>query len=103
MVEWAACILESSVAVAQWMRIRFSSNRCPKSIEHKRIVVGVPDHIADNSPVIQIQDGTEIYLLCLNTYVVLKFSNIGQPFLVGLVCLEFSVQQVVCQVICLAS
>ena len=51
-VEWAACILESSVAVAQWMRIRFGSNRCPKSIEHQRIVIGVPDHIADNSPVI---------------------------------------------------
>ena len=39
------------------------------------------------------------YFLYLNANVVLKFSNIGQPFLVGLICLEFPVQQIVCQVI----
>ncbi len=43
--------------------------------------------------------GTEIYLLYLNANVVLEFSNIGQPFLVGFVCFEFPVQQIVCQII----
>ena len=81
------------------MRIRFGSNRCPKSIEHKRIVVGVPDHIADNPSVIQIQDGAEVYFLHFNSDIILEFCDISQPLLVGLVCLEFSVQQVICQII----
>ena len=99
MVEWTACILESSVAVAQWMCVRVCGNRCPECVKHQRIVIGIPDHIADNSSVIQIQNGTEIYLLYLNANVVLEFSNISQPFLVGLVCLEFPVQQIICQII----
>ena len=85
-VERAVRVLETSVAVAQWMCIRFSNNRCPKSIKYQRIVIGVPDHIADNPSVIQIQDSTEIYLLYFNANVVFEFSNISQPFLVGLVC-----------------
>ena len=58
-----------------------------------------PDHIADNSSVIQIQNGTEIYLLYLNANVVLEFSNIRQPFLVRPVRFKFPVQQIVCQII----
>ena len=81
------------------MSIRFGSNRCSKSLEYQRIVVGVPDHIADDSSVIQIQDGTEIYLLYFNSDVVFEFCDISQPFLVGLVCLELPFQQVVCQII----
>jgi hypothetical protein len=81
------------------MSIRFGSNRRPKSVEHKWIVIGVPDHIADNSSVIQIKDGAEIYLLYFNSDIVFEFCDIGQPLLVGLICLEFSVQQVICQII----
>ena len=98
-VERAVRVLETSVAVAQWMCIRFSNNRCLKSIKYQRIVIGVPDHIADNPSVIQIQDNAEIDFLDLNANVVLEFSNISQPFLVGLVCLEFPVQQIICQII----
>ena len=99
MVEWTTCILESSVAVAQRTRIRVCGNRCAKCVKHQWIVIGISDHITDNSSVIQIQNGTEIYLLYLNADIVLEFSNIGQPFLVGLVCFEFPVQQIICQVI----
>ncbi len=98
-VECAVSILETSVTVTQRVRIRISGNRCPECIKHQRIVVGIPNHIADNSPVIQIQDGAEIYLLYLNTNVVFEFRNIGQPFLVGFVCLEFAIQQIVRQII----
>ena len=91
MVEWTACILESSVAVAQWMCVRVCGNRCPECVKHQRIVIGIPDHIADNSSVIQIQNGTEIYLFYLNANVVLEFSNISQPFLVGFICFEVPV------------
>ena len=34
-VESTVSILESSIAVAQWMSIRFGSNRRPKSVEHR--------------------------------------------------------------------
>ena len=99
MVEWTTCVLEASVTVAQWMRIWFGSNRCPKSVEYQRIVVGIPDYIADDPSVIQIQDGAEIYLLYFNPDIVLEFRNISQPLLVGLVCLEFPVQQIIRQII----
>jgi len=99
MVERSTCVLESSVAVTQRMRIRIRSYRCPECVKHQRIVVGIPNHITDNPSVIQIQDGTEIYFLYLNANVILEFSNIGQPFLVGSICLEFPVQQIIRQVI----
>ena len=98
-VECTVCVLKASVAVAQRMRVRIRRNRCSEGIKHQRIVIGIPNHVADDPSVIQIQDGTEIYLLYFNTDVVFEFGNIGQPFLVGLVCLEFPVQQIVCQVI----
>ena len=79
MVECAISILESSVTVAQRVSIRVCSDCFPECVKHQWIVIGIPDHIADNSSVIQIQDGTEIYLLYLNANIVLEFSNIGQP------------------------
>ena len=99
MVERSTCVLESSVAVTQRVCIWICGNRCAECVKHQRIVIGIPNHVADDPSVIQIQDGTEIYLLYFNTDVVFEFGNIGQPFLVGLVCLEFPVQQIVCQVI----
>jgi len=99
MVECSVRILETSVAVAQWMRVRVCGNCCPECVKHQRIVIGISDHIADNSSVIQIQNGTEIYLLYLNANVVLEFSNISQPFLVRPVRFKFPVQQIVCQII----
>ena len=98
-VECTVSVLEASVTMAQRVCIRIRGNRCPECVKHQWIVVNIPDRIADNPPVIQIQDGTEIYLLYLNTNVVLEFSNIGQPFLVGFVCFEFPVQQIICQII----
>ena len=98
-VESAVRVLESSVTVAERVGVRVCVNRYPERIKYQRIVIGVPNYIADDPSVIQIQNGTEIYLLYLNANVVLEFSNIRQPFLVGLVCFEFPVQQIVCQVI----
>ena len=91
MVEWTACILESSVAVAQRMRVRVCGNRCPEGIKYQWIVVGIPDHIADDPSVIQIQDGAEIDFLDFHANIVLEFSNISQPFLVRFVCFEFPI------------
>ena len=90
-VECAVSVLESSVAVAQRACIRVCGNCCPKCVKHQRIVIGITNHIADNPSVIQIQDSTEIYLLYLNANIVLEFSNIGQPFLVGFICFEVPV------------
>ena len=84
MVEFAVSILEASVTVAQRVSIRVCRDCCPECVKHQRIVIGISDHIADNSSVIQIQDGTEIYLLYLNANIVLEFRNIGQPFRLGL-------------------
>ena len=91
-VECAVGVLKSSVTVAQRMCIGICFNRCSECVKHQRIVIVIPDYIADNPSVIQIQDGTEIYLLYLNANVVLEFSNICEPFLVGFICFEFPIQ-----------
>ena len=97
-VERAVRVLESSVTVAQRVRVRICGNRCPKCIKYQWIVVGIPNHVADNPSVIQIQDSTEIDFLDLNANIVLEFSNICEPFLVGFICFEFPIQQIVCEV-----
>ena len=99
MVERAARVLESSVTVAQRVRVRICGNRCPKCIKYQWIVIGIPNHITDDPSVIQIQDSAEIDFLDLHTNIVLKFSNISQPFLVRFVCPELAIQQIVRQVI----
>ena len=98
-VKCAVGVLKTSVTVAQRVCIRICSNRCPECIKNQRIVIGIPNHIADNPSVIQIQDGTEIYFFYFNADIILEFSNISKPFLVGFICLELAIQQIVCQVI----
>ena len=97
-VEYAVGVLKSSVTVAQRVCIGICFNRCPKCIKYQWIVVGIPNHVADNPSVIQIQDSTEIDFLDLNANIVLEFSNICEPFLVGFICFEFPIQQIVCEV-----
>jgi hypothetical protein len=84
--------------VTQGVCVRICGNRCPECVEYQRIVIGIPNHIADNPSVIQIQDSTEIDFLDLNANIVLEFSNICEPFLVGFICFEFPIQQIVCEV-----
>ena len=99
MVERSVRILETSVTVAQRVRIRIGGNCFLERIKHQRIVVCISDHIAYNPSVIQIQDSAEIYLFHFNAYIILEFSNISQPFLVRFVCVEFPVQQIISQII----
>ena len=51
-VKCAVSVLEASVTVAQRVCIRIRGNRCPECVKHQRIVISIPDHIADNPPVI---------------------------------------------------
>jgi hypothetical protein len=54
----------------------------------------ITDNKGYDPPVIEIQNCTKVYLMNLNPCVILKFSNIGKPFLIGCISLKFAVQNI---------
>ena len=61
--------------------IRIRSNRCPECVKHQRIIIGITDYIADNSPVVQVQDSTEIDFLFLSANRVLERNYLKEAIL----------------------
>lgn len=93
-MEYPTGVLEAPVTMEQGMDIRIGLYRPVKGFEYQGIVIVFPNHIGHNTPVIEIQDGTKIDLVYLNTIVPLELRHISQPFLVGLVRMELAVQDV---------
>ena len=95
-------ILEASVTVKQWMCIRLNSHRFIKRIHNKRIIVVVTDLIGHDPAVIEIQNGAQVYLVDLDTNVILELRHIRQPLRVWCICMEVTIQIVsgdVCRII----
>ena len=65
-----------------------------QSLEYQRIVVVVTDHCRNDTAVIEIQDCTEIDLVNHRTFIPFELCDVSQPLLIGLVCMEFTVQQI---------
>ena len=53
-----------------------------------------PEHIGHDTPVTEIQNGTQIEFMCLNALIPFEFCHIGKPFLIWFLRVELSVQQV---------
>ena len=96
--ELPARILESPVTMKQWMSIRLQRYRGIKSVHDQRIVIAVSDHVGYNPAVIEIQDGTQVYLVNFDPNVILKFCHIGEPFFVWCVSMKIPVKIVPCDV-----
>ena len=96
--ELSARILESPVTMKQWMRARLQRYRGIKSVHDQRIVIAVSDYVGYNPAVIEIQDGTQVYLVNFNPDVILKFCHIGEPFFVWCVSMKIPVKIVPCDV-----
>ena len=78
----AAGILKAPVAMEQRMSVRVGFNGSVKGLENQRVVIPVSYDVRDNTTIIEIEDGTEIYLVYLNTLVPFELCHIGKPFLI---------------------
>ena len=94
LVEGSAGVLESSVTVEQWVRIRIFQNSLIQRIENEFVVVSVPNNVADDSSVTQIKNRTQIEFVDDWTFIPLKLCYIGQPLFVGMPRPKFPVQKI---------
>ena len=88
------CVLKSSVTVKQRMCIRITSDCFIKRFKYERIVVDVSDFERYDSPVIQVENGTQVDFFDLCADIILEFRNICQPFLVWSVCMKIPVKNI---------
>ena len=93
-MECSVRILESTVRMEQRMYIRIGLNCCPEGVEDQGIVIVIANHKGNNATVKQVKDGTEINLMYDRSLIPLKLRNISQPLFIWLVCLKFSIQLV---------
>ena len=96
-VESSAGVLESSVTVEQWVCIRIFQNGLIQCIENQIVVVPVTNYVADDSPVTQIKNRTQIEFVDDWAFVPFEFCYISQPLFVWPSCPELSVQKILCR------
>mgnify|MGYP004547096413 CR=1 FL=1 len=96
LVEGSAGVLESTVAVEQRVCIRIFQNSFIKRVKNQLVVISVTNNIADDSPVTQIENRTQIELVDNWTFIPLELRYIGQPLFVGMPRPEFPVQTILC-------
>ena len=64
------------------MGIRVFLNSFIKGFVNKRIIIVLTEHIGHDTPVTEIQNGTQIEFMYLNALIPFKFCHIGKPFLI---------------------
>ena len=84
LVEGSAGVLESTVAVEQRVCIRIFQNSFIKRVKKQLVVISVTNNIADDSPVTQIENRTQIELVDNWTFIPLELRYIGQSLFVGI-------------------
>ena len=96
LVEGSAGVLESAVTVEQRVCIRIFQNSFIKRIENQLVVVPVTNNVADDSPVTQIKNCTQIEFVDNWTFIPLELCYISQPLFIRTTCPELSVQKILC-------
>lgn len=96
LVEDSTGVLESTIAVEQRVSIWIFQNSFIKRIKNQLVVVPVTNNIADDSPVTQIEDRTQIELVDNWAFIPLKLCHIGQPLFIWPSCPELPVQKILC-------
>lgn len=76
--------------------IRIFQNSFIKRVKNQLVVISVTNNIADDSPVTQIENRTQIELVDNWTFIPLELRYIGQPLFVGMPRPEFPVQTILC-------
>ena len=93
-VECSAGILETSVAMEQRMGIRISFHCLIKCLVDEGIVITLTQRIGHDTPVTEIQNGTQIELMYLKALIPFELRYIGQPFLIRLCGVKLAIQKV---------
>ena len=70
-----------------------------KGFEYERVIVAFTNDIRHNTPIIKVQNGTEIDLVYFSSLIPLEFGHIGQPFFIWLFGVELAIQQVFSQML----
>lgn len=91
-VKNVTCILVPTVTMKQRMCFRMGGHGSIKCIENESVVVAITNGIGDNAPIIQVQDGAQIYFVDFRPNVVFKLRHVRQPFRVWRVCVELTFQ-----------
>ena len=95
-------VLKASVAVEQWFCVRVFSNSLVECFKYQRIVIPIADDKVYDPAIIQIQNSAQIDLVYLDPLIPFKLRYVGQPLLVRLVCVKFTVKTVFCYVLRIA-
>lgn len=98
-VKGSAGVLEPSVTMEQGVSVRIGLNSLVKGFIDKRVVVALTEHIGHDTPVAKVKDGTQIELVYGRALVPFELGHVGQPFLIGLVCIKLAVQNILCNVL----
>ena len=85
-------VLKSSVRVEERCCVRILSHRFLKDLEHQLIIITTTDFIGYDTPIIQVDDGTEIKFLAGMMF--LELRHVGDPCLIGSTGVEVSSQEV---------
>ena len=94
LVENLVCVLESSVAMEDWLCIRIKTSRFIKCCENQFIVVTVSYLVCNNASVLKVKYCRKVEFLYLRTNLILKLRNVGKPFFKRNGRLEISVKYV---------
>ena len=99
LVKYPIRVLKASVAVKQGMCVRIGLNRLVKGFENQRIIVTLTEHIGHDTPITEIQNGTQIEFVYLSSLIPLEFCYIGKPLLVGLCSIELPIQKILSKIL----
>jgi|GEM_PF-2040907 len=81
------------------MGIRDGLNSLMEGLVNEWIIVPFAENIGHDTPVTEIQDGTQIELMYLNALIPFDLRHIGQTFLIRFLCMELAVQEVVGEIL----
>ena len=81
------------------MCVRICFYSLVKGLKYKSIVIAVTYDIGNDSPVAKIQNRTQVDLMNFNSFIPFEFCNIGEPLLVGKLCVKLTVQTVLSNVL----
>ena len=98
-MKFSVRVLKAPVAVEQRMGVGVGLDRLVEGFEHQRIVITLAYDIGNDAAITEIKNGAEINLVYFYTFVPLEFCHIREPFLIGFICIELPVKQILCDVL----
>lgn len=93
-VKGSAGILEPPVTMEQRMGVWIGFHSLVKGLVDERVIIALAEHIGHDTPIAKVKNGAQIEFMYRNPLVPFEFRHIGQPFLIGLICVKLAVQKI---------